>query len=111
MTFASKYLPLSFYSSVRDNDDPLFWTAGAVRLNHSPVLLSLRRGRHGRMQCLSQQQHFAYGFPYIPFMLGGGHFDLFSRLTLNSKQSQPRLRSGRILSLSPFVEDEEMAIK
>lgn len=28
-----------------------------------------------------------------------------------SKQSQPHLQSGRILSLSPLVEDVEMAIK
>ncbi|XP_035861230.1 regulator of G-protein signaling 21 isoform X1 [Sander lucioperca] len=33
------------------------------------------------MPGLSQQQHFAYRFPYIPFMLGGGHLDLFSPLT------------------------------
>lgn len=43
---------------------------------------------------------------------GWGSFRFVQSLdSLVSKQSQPHLQSGRILSLSPFVEDEEMAIK
>lgn len=64
------------------------------------------------MQSLAQQHHFAYGFPYIPFMLGGGSLRIGQSLVaFISQQSQPHLQSGRILSLSPFIEDKEMAIK
>lgn len=43
---------------------------------------------------------------------GRGSFRFVHSLdSLISKQSRPHLQSGRILSLSPFVEDEEMAIK
>ena len=85
---------------------------GAVSLNHSPVRFSSRCDRHGRMPRLSQRQHFAYRFPYIPFMLGGGHSDLFSHLTPLFPNNRNPLFSlaGSYLCL-PFVEDKEMAIK
>lgn len=44
--------------------------------------------------------------------VGWGSFRFVQSLdSLISKQSQPHLQSGRILSLSPLVEDLEMAIK
>lgn len=44
--------------------------------------------------------------------VGWGSFRFVRSLdSFISQQSRPHLQSGRILSLSPFVEDEEMAIK
>lgn len=48
---------------------------------------------------------------YSIHVVGGGFRFVQSLDYLIPKQSQPHLQSGRILSLSPFVEDEEMAIK
>ncbi|KAM3603982.1 uncharacterized protein V6R79_004812 [Siganus canaliculatus] len=66
------------------------------------------------MPCFSQQQHFAYRFPYIPSMWGGGHSDFVQSLDsfIFPNNHKPIFSlAGSYLPVSLRRGHKEMAIK